>query len=130
VRKRTPGSSNGHLLSASDSEAFVVIFGASGTPPLAGRHRHRAACADPGIDLTGLAVFFGAAITRSRIACFRACLRARRSASALSRVVLSDGFPWNRRRFISRKIPSRCIFFFRTTQCLVDIVVANKNLQD
>jgi hypothetical protein len=36
-------------------------------------------------------------------------LRARRTASAFSRVLRSDGFSYALRRFISRKTPSRCI---------------------
>src|SRR5271166_3661382 len=35
-------------------------------------------------------------------------------ASAFSRVLRSDGFSYALRRFISRKTPSRCIFFFKT----------------
>ena len=49
----------------------------------------------------------------SRCAYLRAALRARRMASAFSRVLRSDGFSYALRRFISRKTPSRCIFFLR-----------------
>src|SRR5271163_3469525 len=41
-------------------------------------------------------------------------LRWRRIASARSRTRRSDGFSYERRRFISRNVPSRCIFFFKT----------------
>ena len=58
--------------------------------------------------------FGGAGSNPSLIACFRASLRARRTASDFSRVFLSDGFSYERRCFISRKTPSRCIFFLRT----------------
>jgi hypothetical protein len=58
--------------------------------------------------------FFGMGIKPSRWACFLAALRARRMASAFSRVLRSDGFSYALRRFISRKTPSRCIFFLRT----------------
>jgi hypothetical protein len=56
----------------------------------------------------------GLGIKPSRWACFLAALRARRMASAFSRVLRSDGFSYALRRFISRKTPSRCIFFLRT----------------
>jgi hypothetical protein len=58
--------------------------------------------------------FFGIGIKPSRWACFLAALRARRMASAFSRVLRSDGFSYALRRFISRKTPSRCIFFLST----------------
>ena len=58
--------------------------------------------------------FFGMGIKPSRCACFLAALRARRIASAFSRVLRSDGFSYALRRFISRKTPSRCIFFLST----------------
>jgi len=58
--------------------------------------------------------FFGMGIKPSRWASFLAALRARRMASAFSRVLRSDGFSYALRRFISRKTPSRCIFFLRT----------------
>jgi hypothetical protein len=58
--------------------------------------------------------FFGIGIKPSRWACFLAALRVRRMASAFSRVLRSDGFSYALRRFISRKTPSRCIFFLRT----------------
>jgi hypothetical protein len=58
--------------------------------------------------------FFGMGIKPSRCASFRAALRARRMASAFSRVLRSDGFSYALRRFISRKTPSRCSFFLRT----------------
>src|SRR5271165_2690231 len=35
-------------------------------------------------------------------------------ASAFSRVLRSEGFSYALRRFISRRTPSRCIFFFKT----------------
>src|SRR5262249_11140419 len=57
--------------------------------------------------------FLGIGIKPSRCASFLAALRARRTASAFSRVLRSDGFSYALRRFISRKIPSRCIFFLR-----------------
>src|SRR5271154_1082057 len=44
----------------------------------------------------------------------RSTLRWRRIASARSRTRRSDGFSYERRRFISRNVPSRCIFFFKT----------------
>src|SRR5271156_5716790 len=44
----------------------------------------------------------------------RSTLRWRRIASARSRTRRSDGFSYERRRFISRNVPSRCIFFFST----------------
>src|SRR5262249_27273835 len=56
----------------------------------------------------------GIGIKPSRCACFLAALRARRTASAFSRVLRSDGFSYALRRFISRKTPSRCIFFLST----------------
>jgi hypothetical protein len=56
----------------------------------------------------------GMGIKPSRWASFLAALRARRMASAFSRVLRSDGFSYALRRFISRKTPSRCIFFLRT----------------
>jgi len=56
----------------------------------------------------------GVGMSPSRWACLRAALRARRMASAFSRVLRSDGFSYALRRFISRKTPSRCIFFLRT----------------
>src|SRR5262249_1304079 len=56
----------------------------------------------------------GIGIKPSRWACFLAALRARRTASAFSRVLRSDGFSYALRRFISRKTPSRCIFFLST----------------
>jgi hypothetical protein len=40
----------------------------------------------------GRNIFFGAAINPSHIACFRARLRERRTASAFLRTALSDGF--------------------------------------
>jgi hypothetical protein len=43
-----------------------------------------------------------------------AFLRAQRIASAFSRFDFSDGFSQNLLRFISRKTPSRCIFFLST----------------
>src|SRR5581483_7984874 len=43
----------------------------------------------------------------------RNALRCRRIASAFSRARRSDGFSYARRFFISRKVPSRCIFFLR-----------------
>lgn len=49
---------------------------------------HRAVRAVP----RGRKTFFGAAINPSQIACFRARLRARRTASAFSRLARSDGF--------------------------------------
>src|SRR5262245_50280854 len=55
----------------------------------------------------------GSGIKPSRCASFLAALRARRTASAFSRVLRSDGFSYALRRFISRKMPSRCIFFLR-----------------
>jgi len=55
----------------------------------------------------------GIGIKPSRWACFLAALRARRMASAFSRVLRSDGFSYALRRFISRKTPSRCSFFLR-----------------
>src|SRR5262245_34055480 len=73
--------------------------------------------------------FFGIGIKPSRWACFLAALRVRRMASAFSRVLRSDGFSYALRRFISRKTPSRCIFFLRTLSAC-DIVVANDDLQD
>ena len=56
----------------------------------------------------------GMGIRPSRWASFLAALRARRMASAFSRVLRSDGFSYALRRFISRKTPSRCIFFLST----------------
>ena len=56
----------------------------------------------------------GIGIKPSRCASFLAALRARRMASAFSRALRSDGFSYALRRFISRKMPSRCIFFLRT----------------
>jgi Fe-S-cluster containining protein len=56
---------------------------------------------------------WGSGIKPSRCASFLAALRARRTASAFSRVLRSDGFSYALRRFISRKMPSRCIFFLR-----------------
>src|SRR5215471_8850323 len=56
----------------------------------------------------------GMGIKPSRWASFLAALRARRMASAFSRVLRSDGFSYALRRFISRKTPSRCIFFLST----------------
>jgi len=56
----------------------------------------------------------GLGIRPSRWASFRAAFRARRMASDFSRALRSDGFSYALRRFISRKTPSRCIFFFRT----------------
>jgi hypothetical protein len=50
----------------------------------------------------------------SRSSRLRIALRNRRTASAFSRSRRSDGFSYERRRFISRKAPSRCIFFFKT----------------
>src|SRR5690606_20801655 len=47
----------------------------------------------------------------SRCARLRASLRARRTASAFSRARFSEGFSKWPRIFISRKMPSRCIFF-------------------
>src|SRR6516164_3148738 len=58
--------------------------------------------------------FFGMGSKPSRCACFLAALRARRMASDFSRVLRSDGFSYALRRFISRKTPSRCIFFLST----------------
>src|SRR5262249_32429758 len=55
----------------------------------------------------------GMGIKPSRCASFLAALRARRTASAFSRVLRSDGFSYALRRLISRKTPSRCIFFLR-----------------
>jgi hypothetical protein len=55
----------------------------------------------------------GMGIKPSRWASFLAALRARRIASAFSRVLRSDGFSYALRRFISRKMPSRCSFFLR-----------------
>ncbi len=55
----------------------------------------------------------GAGSSPSRCACFLASLRARRTASAASRTRLSDGFSNERRIFISRMIPSRCILRLR-----------------
>ncbi len=55
----------------------------------------------------------GMGIKPSRCASFLAALRARRIASAFSRVLRSDGFSYALRRFISRKMPSRCSFFLR-----------------
>jgi len=57
--------------------------------------------------------FGGDGSNPSLIACFRASLRARRTASDFSRVLFSRAFH-ERRRFISRKTPSRCIFFLST----------------
>ena len=48
----------------------------------------------------------------SRWARLRASLRARRTASAFWRAFFSEGFSKCVRDFISRKRPSRCIFFF------------------
>src|SRR5262249_24357836 len=56
----------------------------------------------------------GMGIKPSRWASFLAALRERRMASAFSRVLRSDGFSYALRRFISRKTPSRCIFFLST----------------
>jgi hypothetical protein len=56
----------------------------------------------------------GMGIRPSRWASFLAAFRARRTASAFSRVLRSDGFSYALRRFISRKTPSRCSFFLRT----------------
>src|SRR5262249_16354473 len=56
----------------------------------------------------------GMGIRPSRWASFLAALLARRMASAFSRVLRSDGFSYALRRFISRKTPSRCIFFLST----------------
>jgi len=56
----------------------------------------------------------GIGIKPSRWASLLAALRARRMASAFSRVLRSDGFSYALRRFNSRKTPSRCIFFLRT----------------
>src|SRR6266508_723708 len=50
----------------------------------------------------------------SRCASFLAALRPRRIPSAFSRVLRSDGFSYALRRFISRKMPSRCSFFLST----------------
>ena len=47
----------------------------------------------------------------SRWARFRASFRARRTASSFSRALRSEGFSKWSRRLISRKRPSRCIFF-------------------
>ena len=58
--------------------------------------------------------FLDIGIRPSRWACFLAALRARRMASAFSRVLRSEGFSYALRRFISRKTPSRCIFFLST----------------
>src|SRR5436189_234013 len=55
----------------------------------------------------------GMGIKPSRCTSFLAALRARRIASAFSRVLRSDGFSYALRRFISRKMPSRCSFFLR-----------------
>src|SRR3989442_194523 len=56
----------------------------------------------------------GIGIKPSRWASLLAALRARRTASAFSRVLRSDGFSYALRLFISRKTPSRCIFFLST----------------
>src|SRR5262249_4623882 len=73
---------------------------------------------------------------------FLAALRARRTASAFSRVLRSDGFSYALRRFISRKTPSRCIFFLRTLRAcstllsrtntckMFPIVVAHRDVSD
>src|SRR5262249_20213219 len=53
----------------------------------------------------------GMGIKPSRWASFLAALRARRMASAFSRVFRSDGFSYALPRFISRKTPSPFIFY-------------------
>ena len=55
---------------------------------------------------------FGKDYRPSRSLRLRSTLRWRRSASDCSRNRLSHGFSYVRRSFISRKMPSRCIFFF------------------
>jgi len=50
----------------------------------------------------------------SRSSRLRKALRYRRTASAFSRTRRSEGFSYDRRRFISRNVPSRCIFLFKT----------------
>ena len=76
--------------------------------PLGGR-----SLANLGLDVTSDNI--GASTQKSIAANFlRSSLRARRTASAFSRARRSDGFSYERRNFISRKTPSRCIFFLRT----------------
>jgi hypothetical protein len=78
-------------------------------------YRHEMAQNLGGGARRGAASFrFGMGIKPSRWASFLAALRARRIASAFSRVLRSDGFSYALRRFISRKRPSRCSFFLRT----------------
>jgi hypothetical protein len=67
----------------------------------------------------------GIGIKPSRWASFLSALRARRMASAFSRVLRSDGFSYALRRFISRKTPSRW-----DPESLIYIVVANEYLQN
>jgi hypothetical protein len=49
-------------------------------------------------------------------------------ASAFSRTFRSEGFSYDRRCFISRKVPSRCIFLFKNAQSLINVVIAHQNL--
>lgn len=58
--------------------------------------------------------FFGAGRRPSRCACFLASFFARLIASPFSRTRRSEGFSYAFRAFISRKSPSRCIFFLST----------------
>src|SRR5215475_6644354 len=71
----------------------------------------------------------GSGIKPSRCASFLAALRARRTASAFSRVLRSDGFSYALRRFISKNALALHLLF-EGPESLFDIVIANEYPQN